>query len=512
MPKYGIHHIVLKEAAAQLAALQDPLARSAGEAVHAELPSAVIGSVGPDLFFWGPDYAIVKKLYRLYRNIEEVVAIYNRVVAPIRQVTDAVGEATEAVVGSLAPNTLELVKLLVAEVKQTAALFKSALGVNLLNGVLDGVNLVTDAAGLGSASQAFFQFFVPDLHHNRKEKDWYWFDMLHYRRTGLFARGLVRPDGLTPRQKAFSYGYLSHVAADVVGHPYVNSIVGAPYRLNVQRHVTAENFQDSWKFARYYGGESINRTLLSRMGLPERLPTDVGDLLDRAFRGAYGDLPVDRRPGRLHGRCFGNLSAADKKRAARNLRTALIKASATARLPVAPLQRQGVQLLRREGRGIEQSGAPALGEHLVEDDRPGHGVRGAGRVRQKRRFRPRCAGCGRPAPRWGRPGTARCPRRGPPGSLQPPHPAGWRWSAPRSGSSRHTFRCPGRPRPWPAGVRRRGTPVGAGPPRGRVLLKNSCRIARDSMRRAGSIAGPRLCGLLGAGNSSRSSGCSAPWG
>jgi hypothetical protein len=124
--------------------------------------------------------------------------------------------------------------------------------------------------------------------------------MLHYRRTGLFARGLVRPDGLTPRQRAFAYGYLSHVAADVVGHPYVNSIVGAPYRLNVQRHVTAENFQDSWKFARYYGGESINRTLLSRMGLPDRLPTDVGDLLDRAFHGAYGDLPVDRRPRKLH--------------------------------------------------------------------------------------------------------------------------------------------------------------------------------------------------------------------
>jgi len=304
MPKYGIHHIVLNEAAAQLAALQDPLARSAGEAVHAELPSAVIGSVGPDLFFWGPDYAIVEKLYRLYRNIEEVVAIYNRVVAPIRQVTDAVGEATEAVVGSLAPNTLELVKLLVEEVKQTAALFKSALGMNLLNGVLDGVNLVTDAAGLGSASQAFFQLFVPDLHHNRPEKDWYWFDMLHYRRTGLFAKGMVRAGQLTPRQRAFAYGYLSHVAADVVGHPYVNSIVGAPYRLNVQRHVTAENFQDSWKFARYYDGESVNRTLLSRMGLPERLPTDVGDLLDRAFRGTYGDLPAGRRPGKLSGDGF----------------------------------------------------------------------------------------------------------------------------------------------------------------------------------------------------------------
>ncbi len=303
MPKYGIHHIVLKEAAALLSALPDPLARSAGGAISAEMPSAVIGSVGPDLFFWGPDYEIVRKIYRLYRNIEEVMAVYNSVVAPIRSVKDAVGEATEALVGSLAPNTLELVKRLVEEVKQTASLFKSALGMTLLNGVLDGVNLVTNAAGLGTAAHQFFQTFVPDVHHNKLEKEWYWFDMLHYRRSGLFAKGLVL-GAVTPREKAFAYGYLSHVAADVVGHPYVNTIVGAPYRMNVQRHVTSENFQDSWKYKFYYDGESINRTLLERMGIPERLPSDVGDLLGRTFDGVYRDLPAERRPRRLPGDGF----------------------------------------------------------------------------------------------------------------------------------------------------------------------------------------------------------------
>ena len=303
MPKYGIHHIVLKEAASQLSALPDPGARSAGEVINAELPSAVIGSVGPDLFFWGPDYEIVQKIYRLHRTIEDVLSLYNSVVAPIRSVKDAVGEATEAVVGSLAPNTLELVKRLVEEVKQTASLFKSALGMNLLNGVLEGVNLVTNAAGLGSAAHGFFQTFVPDVHRNKPESEWYWFDMLHYRRSGFFAKGLVL-GAVTPREKAFAYGYLSHIAADVAGHPYVNTIVGAPYRMNVQRHVTAENFQDSWKYKRYYNGESINRTLLARMGIPERLPADVGDLLGRTFTGVYGGLPADRRPRRLGGNGF----------------------------------------------------------------------------------------------------------------------------------------------------------------------------------------------------------------
>ena len=171
---------------------------------------------------------------------------------------------------------------------------------NLLSGVLTGANLLTDAAGLGSAARQFFQMFVPDAHHNRQEKDWYWFDMLHYRRTGVFAQHLVSA-AHSNQQKAFAYGYLSHIAADVVGHPYVNMIVGSPYRLNVQRHVAAENFQDAWKYHRYYSGESINQTLLARMGLPQTLPPGVGDLLDTAFRAAYGSLPPPRRPGRLAG-------------------------------------------------------------------------------------------------------------------------------------------------------------------------------------------------------------------
>ena len=300
MPKYGIHHIVLKEATTQLAVSPHPAAAAASGIIMAELPSAVIGSVGPDLFFWGPDYEIVDKIYRLYCNIEEVVAVYNQVIEPIRRVKDAVGEATDAAVGTLAPSTVELVKLLVAEVRQAADLFKSALGMNLLSGVLTGANLLTDAAGLGSAARQFFQMFVPDVHHNRQEKDWYWFDMLHYRRTGVFAQHLVSA-AHSNQQKAFAYGYLSHIAADVVGHPYVNMIVGSPYRLNVQRHVAAENFQDAWKYHRYYSGESINQTLLARMGLPQTLPPGVGDLLDTAFRAAYGSLPPPRRPGRLAG-------------------------------------------------------------------------------------------------------------------------------------------------------------------------------------------------------------------
>lgn len=286
MPKYGIHHIVLKEVVSELYASGNSIASSAADTIQAETPSAIIGSIGPDLFFWGPDYEVVDKLYKLYKNIEDVVELYNKVVRPIREIMNAVGEPVEDLVETLAPNTVQLIKHLLNEIEQTSALFKSAIGTGLLAGVLEGANLLTDAAGIGSLSHHFFQMFVPNLQNNENEKKWYWFDMLHYRRIGNFARNLVN-SARSSREKAFASGYLSHIATDVTGHPFVNQIVGTPYRLNVHRHVTAENYQDSWKYNQYYNGESINQTLFARLGLPESLPTDVGDLLFNAFKETY---------------------------------------------------------------------------------------------------------------------------------------------------------------------------------------------------------------------------------
>lgn len=305
MPKYGIHHIVLKEAINELYAIGGPTASGAANIIQSELPSAIMGSIGPDMFFWGPDYKAVDKLYKLYKNIEEVVEIYNNVVQPIRDIRDAVIEPVEDLVETLAPETIQLIKYSLERIKQTAALFKSAVGTGIFAGVLEGANLLTDAGGVGSLSQQFFNMFVPNL--NDSEEKWYWFDMLHYRETGKFAQQLIRRAN-RPIEKAFAFGYLSHIATDLTGHPYVNQIVGAPYRLNVHRHVTAENYQDSWKYAQYYNGESINQTLFARLGLPENLPTNVGDLLYNAFRNTYSGVT---HPKRLSGDGFYNRGQID---------------------------------------------------------------------------------------------------------------------------------------------------------------------------------------------------------
>lgn len=126
--------------------------------------------------------------------------------------------------------------------------------------------------------------------------EWWWFDTLHYRRTGEFGAGLYayadRLEGAdAERMRAYAIGYLSHVAGDIVGHPYVNTLVRGPYRNHARRHKVIENYQDAWGYAMYHGQEpstygrhdAVVRSLLAE----ER---EEGELVD----GHFADLTSSR--------------------------------------------------------------------------------------------------------------------------------------------------------------------------------------------------------------------------
>lgn len=298
MPKYGIHHVVLTDAIGELLASASPAAQTAGVELASNHGMAMLGAVGPDLMFWAPDYEIVDRLYTFYKNYQAVVDLYNDIVQPIRDIRDAIVEPIEDAVESLAPSTVAMIRTLIEEMRETAELFKSAVSTGLFAGVISGANLLTDAAGFPSLAASFFYFFRPPLQDGLAEDQWYWFDMLHYRNTGDYGRRLVANARTgSAQQRAYAYGYLSHIATDLVGHAFVNQIVGGPYRLQVQRHVTVENFMDTWKFQDYYG-ENINQVLFDKFGVPDTLPTDVGDLIDQTLREVYGSVPHPQRlPG-----------------------------------------------------------------------------------------------------------------------------------------------------------------------------------------------------------------------
>ena len=74
---------------------------------------------------------------------------------------------------------------------------------------------------------------------------WWWFDALHYRKTAQYATALLEQTrDMNSPLHLYALGYLTHVAADTVGHPYVNLFSGGPYRAQAQRHKTGENYQD----------------------------------------------------------------------------------------------------------------------------------------------------------------------------------------------------------------------------------------------------------------------------
>jgi hypothetical protein len=139
---------------------------------------------------------------------------------------------------------------------------------------------------------------------------------LHYRRTGAFAATLVRKavESGDHQLQAYAWGYLTHVAADTVGHAFVNQICGGPYRLSVQRHTTAESYMDAWEY-RVARGREVAFCLYDDLGLEAMptLPDKLGQLLQDAMIECWRDEvhPSRRQSGDLPQAQAGFLSGGD---------------------------------------------------------------------------------------------------------------------------------------------------------------------------------------------------------
>lgn len=308
MPKYGIHQITLQKTIEKLQQSTGTNERTIGNNLQNNIGLSNLGAIGPDLFFWAPDYELADMLFGFYEEYRKVVDTYNQIAAPIRVIKEAAGEALDATVGSLAPSSIELIKLTLTRLKQTANDLKTAISTQLLSGLLGTGDIFYEMGQVPNLTNTIFNKFAPTLQSqlnngvNIDVKTWYWFDLMHYRRTGLYGKNLINL-AINDYQKAYSNGYLSHIATDTVGHAFVNQIVGGPYRLNVQKHSLVENYMDTWAYKHYYDSE-VSDMLLSKLNLPtpNNLPGDIIDLIDRALRMTYHDLyPTKLRdPGFLN--------------------------------------------------------------------------------------------------------------------------------------------------------------------------------------------------------------------
>jgi hypothetical protein len=305
MPKYGIHFIVLEKVKSRLEGSNDPARQALGRILGEHKLAASVGCIGPDLLFWAPDYALVESLRDLVTTYDTLRRSWETLEEFADAIEDHIEEGVDAVLVALEQiPVLGPVLATVSDYHDAFEAIDSAFG-NLAAGFRDEVaqalfvrTLGLDSAG-GSESNTlarslFHGLFQSTQQAGREEMDWYWFEMLHYRRTGAFAKALIRnaEDSGDEEQMAYAYAYATHYAADLVGHPFVNTISGSPYRINVQRHVVIENFMDQWKWGTEFEGTNIRNDLFSRMGFDtqDMLPDGIATLIAETLSEVYGEV------------------------------------------------------------------------------------------------------------------------------------------------------------------------------------------------------------------------------
>jgi hypothetical protein len=293
MPKYAVHTIVMEKTAERLSATGQS---EKADLLVAHRDIAAVGAIGPDIFFWAPDYTISQTFLTIFDAWDSLVRLYDEsIISDIVETMESIKESADNVLEATIGPSYELIKHLVEEFKETADLFEQTVKYGALSAAVGVDNLVANMSDLPSATHRIFDVFKPPLQDGKSERDWYWFDMLHYRYAGDFAGNLLA-NAVTPEQKAYAYSYLTHIATDLIGHGYVNQIVGGPYRTQVQRHVVMENFLDSWALA-HYRDKDISTELVDYLNFPGSLPGGVVDLLDTAFVNTYN--------GKAHPRILG---------------------------------------------------------------------------------------------------------------------------------------------------------------------------------------------------------------
>jgi hypothetical protein len=134
------------------------------------------------------------------------------------------------------------------------------------------------------------------------------FEFLRWHKTDVFTQNLVN-SATTNNQRAFAYGYQCHVAASVTGKPFINSIVGGPYRTHWWRNRFVSNYVDAWIYGRYEtsGASMSGNTPTPAYGSWANLSTSGN--LQNQFNVAGLTEPAGQLPPAINAIATGNLGS-----------------------------------------------------------------------------------------------------------------------------------------------------------------------------------------------------------
>lgn len=241
MPGPAIHHLIAKKlkqnilAGSGLGHNADYAKLQASLSDSKNFPYLFLGCQGPDfLFFNTKDWTslplgdAVKMYYEVYDFIEDFKKKVKDIVPqPVLDALDALGAAEDAVVSN--SSTLTELQELFGNMQQVV----DALLANLTEMIK---KFITDFN--------VYDLLAHPYRDGQPKGEWWWFDAMHYRKTGEYAKALLNKTTPGSPLHLYAIGYLTHVSGDSVGHPYVNINSGGAYRTQSQRHKTGENYQD----------------------------------------------------------------------------------------------------------------------------------------------------------------------------------------------------------------------------------------------------------------------------
>lgn len=244
MPGPALHHMIVKRLKAEIqtnSGLGDTLTTTDYAALQAlladpvNLPYLFVGCHGPDPFFFNTKdlSPTLGKFVELHNDVVDFVREFEeKLLAAVPQpVLDALAAFDEAA------NEVIQDSALLSEIQQT---FED------LNDLLSAfASTLTEALKKFVSEFNLYDLIEHPYRDGASEGDWWWFDAMHYRRTGEFTAAMLEATrDMSSPNHLYALGYLTHVAADTVGHGYVNLYSGGPYRNQAQRHKTGENLQD----------------------------------------------------------------------------------------------------------------------------------------------------------------------------------------------------------------------------------------------------------------------------
>jgi hypothetical protein len=300
MPGPALHHLIVERLKSHISknrGLGQHMSPAEYAAIQAllsdpsKLPYLFLGCQGPDfLFFNTKDMnptlgKFVEFYFEVYDFIENFKkTLLKAVPQPVLDALAAFDEAVDEVIEDSA---------LLSELQQTF---------NDINQMLEGFSatLMEMVKKFISDFNLFDIISHPYRDGVKSNEKWWWFDALHYRKTGKFAKALLDLAPPTTPEHLYALGYLTHFSADTVGHPYVNIVSGGPYRSHAQRHKTSENFQDVFNFFNVTGTD-FNRSKLHALynfnfngtvsdTEPDdftNMPADLAQLIAKAINKVY---------------------------------------------------------------------------------------------------------------------------------------------------------------------------------------------------------------------------------